>query len=416
MPLAAYPRGPFWHVRGTVTYKDPETGEVRSRLVRESTGIGAGLPEATAQAWAVRREAAILKQLAGEHVRRDEPRINAITFGQAAHSWLALRPRGRSDKQRVGRLVSHWPLKRVVEINNDAACDEAADALCRKAQTDGGRRRAVHALVSSIVSHAGDKWQEHGKPKLVSAITTQARAAKRTDWLTPDQAAALLRNAAPHVRPLFLFLIGTGARVGEALTLRWSDVDLAAGTCVLRNDEERRTKNGRDRHIDLPPAVVAALASLRHRDGEVFRTSATKRMTRLGLLPPPYRGEAGQFKTAWRGAMRRAGLIAWERAAGATIQCAGPCTPVRWLPRLSPHALRHTWASWFYAATRDAIRLKEAGGWSSLELVDRYTHLMPSSAIGAIATIWGCASPDDFPAAAARRIGTRSTHGHAAQG
>lgn len=389
MPLSVFARGSTWCVRGTVSYKDPESGEVFARLVRESTGIGAALPRATAEAWAIRREGAVLKELQGEFIRRDEPRINRIPFTEAAASWLDAKPRGRSDVERVNHLISHWPLTLLVAVNSTAACDEAAAAICRPDATDSTKRRAVHAIVSSIVNHAGEKWQEHGKARLVSVVAKQAAASKRTDWLTPAQAARLLDHAAPHIRPLFLFLLGTGARVGEALALPWSDVDLAAGTAIFRNTEDRRTKSGRDRVVDLPPAVVVALAALPHRDGAVWRVQMTKEMAKRGEAAPAYRGESGQFKTAWAGAMTRAGLVDGNGA-----------------PLMSPHALRHTWATWFYAVVKDALRLMHTGGWSSLELVERYAHLMPSEVAPAVASVWGCGSPDDFPAAVARRIGT----------
>jgi integrase len=64
----------------------------------------------------------------------------------------------------------------------------------------------------------------------------------------------------------------------------------------------------------------------------------------------------GQFKTAWRGAIRRSGID----------------------PKLTPHDLRHTWASWHYALHKDPIWLKEEGGWSSVALVERYAHLLPA--------------------------------------
>lgn len=411
MSLVVHTRGKTWCVRGTVTHKDPETGAIRSRLVRESTGISTSLPRSGAEAWAIRREGAVLKELAGEHARRDEPQINRVTFADACAHWLGLRPRGRADGERVDHLLEYFgPLKRVVEVNSTIACDAAAAAICRSGSSDSAKRRAVHAIVSSIVNAAGEAWQEYDKPKLRSVVSKPARGSKRTDWLRPAEAVRLLEAASPHTRPLFLFLLGTGARVGEALTLRWTDVDLRAGTCIFRNDEERRTKNGRDRTVDLPPAVIAAMAALPHRDGEVFRTAATKRMVKLGLLPPAYQGESGQFKTAWAGAMRRAGLVVPVRSPdGKPVQDALGLPVVE--PAMSPHALRHTWASWFYGATRDAIRLKESGGWSSLELVDRYTHLLALDDVAGIALVWGCVSPDDFPAAQARRIGTALTRG-----
>ena len=45
-----------------------------------------------------------------------------------------------------------------------------------------------------------------------------------TIW-TPEEAAAFL-EAADDWRPLFAFTLATGVRRGEALGLRWRDVDL----------------------------------------------------------------------------------------------------------------------------------------------------------------------------------------------
>jgi hypothetical protein len=39
-------------------------------------------------------------------------------------------------------------------------------------------------------------------------------------------------------------------------------------------------------------------------------------------------------------------------------------------PELTPHDLRHTWASWHYALNRDLLALKIEGGWSSVALVE----------------------------------------------
>ena len=43
-----------------------------------------------------------------------------------------------------------------------------------------------------------------------------------------------LKLRKPYLYSLGLMLIGTGCRLGEAVALRWSDVDLARGTLVLR--------------------------------------------------------------------------------------------------------------------------------------------------------------------------------------
>lgn len=44
------------------------------------------------------------------------------------------------------------------------------------------------------------------------------------------------------------------------------------------------------------------------------------------------------------------------------------------VPRLHLHTLRHTWATWAYAVSRDITWVKEQGGWATVELVHRYMH------------------------------------------
>ena len=49
-----------------------------------------------------------------------------------------------------------------------------------------------------------------------------------------------------------------------------------------------------------------------------------------------------------------------------------------------PHDCRHTFATWFYAETRDLAALMELGGWKSASMVMRYTHVNVDHLAGAI--------------------------------
>jgi integrase len=176
----------------------------------------------------------------------------------------------------------------------------------------------------------------------------------RTRYLLPDEAERLIAAGAPHVQPLLLFLLGTGARMSEAIELEWHDVDLQGSRAIFW-----RTKTGKRRVAMLPPRIVAALAALPNREGPVFRwetASSPKRPSQIRTYADRGREEGGHIKRAWRGAIRRAGLD----------------------PKLTPHDLRHAWASWHYALHRDLLALKLEGGWSSVALVERYAHLLPT--------------------------------------
>lgn len=68
-----------------------------------------------------------------------------------------------------------------------------------------------------------------------------------------------------RIAPLVVFVGLSGCRLGEALGLRWSDVDLTRATATLRRSgaDTDRTKNQKVRTVPLLPEVVAALKSRR---------------------------------------------------------------------------------------------------------------------------------------------------------
>lgn len=156
----------------------------------------------------------------------------------------------------------------------------------------------------------------------------------RTDYLKPAEAEAWLKVLPPYLGSLFTFYLATGCRASEALELEWKDVS---------PDRERvvfwETKGGYPRGVDLIQRARDALPD--RVEGHVFRNS---------------RGEPWHGYDAINLMFRRH----QERH-----------------PKLPPvhcHLLRHTWATWNYAATRDLTFLMGTGGWRSVTMVMRYTH------------------------------------------
>ncbi|MGC8833961.1 MAG: site-specific integrase [Armatimonadota bacterium] len=92
---------------------------------------------------------------------------------------------------------------------------------------------------------------------------------RREPW-SPEQVRLFIEGASEHwLWPLWVILIATGCRLGEAMALRWCDVDLDAGTTRVRRSAQHvkrlgwvetapKTKAG-ERVVALPKQAVEAL-------------------------------------------------------------------------------------------------------------------------------------------------------------
>jgi len=172
--------------------------------------------------------------------------------------------------------------------------------------------------------------------------------------LTPEQIAAVLRNAEPRYRDLLAVFAGTGARTGEVLGLTWADLDLAGRTARFAWQADRhgarvplKTRNAR-RTLDLPGSLVTALSA---------RKLAAEDTTPRALVFPS-----------------RVGTVLDHHRPGAALAVACKAAGV---PVVSPHALRHAHASALLAAGVDLAAVSRRLGHGSVAVTaEVYAHLL----------------------------------------
>lgn len=339
MPLTVAIRkdtGTLW-ITGTVKPAGAQVG----RRVRQRAGSN---DLATAREEAAAIEARILR----DFHHGEKPSTHH--FLEACESYLRHQDRSVGTKAVVRRLALHWRDVSLGAITQEAV-DAARSNILRPGAVDATWRKTV-AILAAVMNHAARrKWCE------APSFDLPRESQGRTRFLMPAEYERLHDAAPRHLKPLLTYLICTGSRLGETLALDWSQVDLNGRRVNVWGDQ---TKAGRRRVVDLPPAAVRALAGLAHREGRVFLTHKGQ------IYHDSEGGYGGQIKSAWRTMLQRSGLVGF-----------------------TPHDLRHTWATWWYALTPDPFRLQQAGGWSSVELVARYAHLLPAGREAEIRRIWG---------------------------
>jgi integrase len=309
LKLKRRPNRPHWYIFGTV----------RGVSIRESTGVD---DQKAAEAIRAQREWEIIQRsVFGAEA--------TATFVGAAVSYLESGGERTYLKPIIARIGS-MPLAKI----DQAMIERTARALYPNASL-ATRNRQAFTPIAAVLNHAAKRGLCARR-----VIERPEQPKGRIRWLTFEEAERLLDACSPHLRPLVMFLLGTGARLSEALYLEWREVDLPGAHVVFLD-----TKNGEPRGVPLHSRLLAELRALRRRTGAVFRTNT-------GLAYAQKEGGGGQIKTAFRGACRRAGIADF-----------------------SPHDCRHTWATWHYSANRDLVALMKLGGWKSERMVLRYAHV-----------------------------------------
>ena len=143
----------------------------------------------------------------------------------------------------------------------------------------------------------------------------------------------------------------TGLRWSEQIGLRWRDVDVLKSVITIG-----RSKNGSSRRVQMNQVVRSVLFDL-----------ATQRQRPDDPDEIIFRGAYRTVARLFSQAVSRAQTAL--RAAG---KDASNLDGYTW------HSNRHTFASRLVMAGVDLRTVQELGGWKTLSMVQRYSHLAPS--------------------------------------
>lgn len=108
---------------------------------------------------------------------------------------------------------------------------------------------------------------EDGKIQNVPVVRLLKEPPPRRGFLPTENFDELVGLLPGTLKPLIIFLYYCGTRVGEALQIEWSQMDLDARLCRL---EDEQTKTGEARVVPLPSMLVMLLKEIEPKSGKVF--------------------------------------------------------------------------------------------------------------------------------------------------
>lgn len=312
------------------------------RRIQRSTHIRHDAPTPAlrreARRMAERVEAEWYLKLASGDEAFEKPRITFAAYAEWYRTHVIAHHRGaRNEGYILRQLTRHFGSRRL---------DQITPAAIREWITL--RRQQVHPLTVN-------RGLTVLKRMLTLAVPTYLNTspAARIPFLRADQRpiVVLSRDDEPRLldalpfrdRVLVIAAIDTLARANELLALRWTD-DCQTHLTIWRS------KTGRSRKVPISSRLRRALDELRAQTGGTGYIFAHRRRS-------SERNTVLYLRRMLRRACRKAGLPYGRAQQGLTF-----------------HSLRHTGATRLIEAGVSVRIVQEIGGWTTLQMLQRYTH------------------------------------------
>lgn len=325
---------PSGAVRWQFRYSDPDTGEVRKPFFPHPTAATKRGPPRAVVLWAEKKSCELAQRRL--ELEGGGKRVASVALAEAVNRYFAEKAHELRPSTIATYKFSLDPFVAWCSKHGASTTDSLTHArlmtwrahvagINRRERLEGGKRgemadtsntrsvvsvnndvRAVKTVLNNLrvrgwLKLSGDDLRDTLKPLRVQNV--------RPEFLRPHELQKLLQAAVRHdaetfaatreehaglrplgstrryqpIAPFLAFLLVTGCRRGEALTLEWSDVDLAAldhdgrevGEVRVRADVSK-THTERVVGLEVAPTLRTMLASMRLAsggEGAVFRIS-----------------------------------------------------------------------------------------------------------------------------------------------
>lgn len=245
---------------------------------------------------------------------------------------------------------------------------EAVEAYKRHRRAGCGKPRTVNESLQSlkaVMNRARRQgWYEGENPFDRTDYLPEPK--KRPLWLERHELLAILEAAAqysPDALRVFALGLYAGLRKGEIVQARWEWVDWAAGLLHVRRSETWEVKDREDRTIPLHDRLRDLLGRDRQEHGWIVAPAATQGKHR-------YRFD---FKRSFAVVVQKA----QERLKKAALEAGRPLDAGYSLAWVTPHSLRHTFASQLVSAGVDLYKVSVWLGHENVRTTQIYAHLRP---------------------------------------
>ncbi|MEW5884892.1 MAG: site-specific integrase [Armatimonadota bacterium] len=282
-------------------------------------------------------------------------RGSEVLVRERFRTWIATREGRIADANRSHFDHHLLPLigdRRLAEIDGDVIAELIATLREKKSSRTGQKteKPLSRSTVKRILASLSKFLSDAGFPTRIR-FKTQPAAYR---WIrTTDEIAKVLGAAgeiAEWFRVACAIAVYGGLRAGEVASLRWSSIDFDRQVIAVISSHDRQVKTWEARHMRLAPELSAILKSWKLKSGE--KTYVVRKPDGSPIV----RERNDSLSPMVRRACKRAGV-----------------DPIGF------HDWRHTWASHLSASGVPLQAIQAAGGWKSIAMVMRYSHLAPGS-------------------------------------
>ncbi len=260
-----------------------------------------------------------------------------LNLCDVAAEYLAREYKGRDYKKQSNKL-DFWVKSIEIKPIADITTRDVSDAMMKlpKDLANSTVNRYKSAL-SVVFRYACRQYNLPSNP--VGLIPSKPEDNNRVRYLSTLERKRLLKACMKadwtKLYLLVLMAITTGARRGELLGLRWSDIDLERQTAYVKT-----TKNGQPKVLPLTDDVIKELTKFRQQNSSLIFNSEIKS------------DKAFCFNKQWKKA-----LVLAE------------------VDNFRFHDLRHTTASYLAMSGASLLEIADVLGHKQISITKRYAHL-----------------------------------------